>query len=101
MSAFAFRPGPGAPLGDLLAAGVDTIDLTGTPGWQYVAPGPAWTWLMALMPDGSFWEGAGATSEEAKADARRNWVRWKRGNAGPLAVDGRAYQRRLANRRRR
>lgn len=87
------------PLGDLAGAGIETVDLTGTPGWRFA--GLTDVWLLAVMPDGSWAEGRGPTTEDAKADARRTWRKWKRAHAGPLAVDGRAYQRRLRNRRRR
>jgi len=89
----------GGPLGSLPGAGIDTIEVPPPPGWRYFALSPVW--LMALMPDGLFAEGTGATTDEAKADARRRWRKWKRAHAGPLAVDGREYRRRLRDRRRR
>jgi hypothetical protein len=86
------------PLGDLTAAGIGTVDLTRTPSWRFA--GLTDVWLLAVMPDGSLCEGTGPTTEDAIADARKRWRRWKRAHAGPLAVDGRAYRRRLRNRRR-
>jgi len=80
----------------LTGAGIGTVDLTGTPGWRYVSND---VWLLTIMPDGSWFQGTGPTAEDAKADARRRWRNWKRG-PGPLAVDGREYQRRLRNGRR-
>ena len=89
----------GGPLGDLTGAGISTVDLTGTPGYSYM--GLTDVWLLAVMPDGLFAAGTGPTTEDAKADARKRWRKWKRANAGPLAVNGTDYQRRLRDRRRR
>lgn len=88
-----------ASFGSLREAAIDTIEVPPPPGWRYFGLSPVW--LLALMPDGLFCEGTGETTEDAKADARRNWRKWKRGHTGPLAVDGREYQRRLRSRRRR
>lgn len=87
------------PLGSLAEAGSEAVNLTGTPGYRYM--GLTDVWLLAIMPDGSLCEGTGPTTEDAMTDARRRWRDGKRGHAGPLAVDGREYQRRLRNRRRR
>lgn len=77
--------------------------VSGPPGSQvtFTSMGLTQVWLLARMPDGLCAEGRGRTDAEAMADARRNWRRWKRAHAGPLAVDGRQYQRRLKARRRR
>jgi hypothetical protein len=71
----------------------------GASGWRMT--GLSDVVLLARMPDGNCALGCGATDAEAMAGARRNWRKWKRANAGPLAVDGREYQRRLRARRRR
>ena len=79
-------PFPGSrPLSDL-------IDAAG-PAWPVLPGGPeGWTItvsravVLARMPDGSWAEGVGETIDEATADARRNWRRWKRAHPGPLAV---------------
>jgi hypothetical protein len=71
----------------------------GTTGWTLA--GMTKVWVLARMPDGNCAEGLGDTADEAVADARRRWRQWKRGHAGKLAIDGRDYQRRLRNRRRR
>ena len=55
--------------------------------------------IHAVMPDGLFAEGTKPTTEDAQADARRRWRKWKRAHPGPLAVDGTDYQRRLRSRR--
>ena len=104
MSAFAFRAAcAGNPLGSLTEAGIGTVDLSGSPGWQQVRPG--WSWLMVRMPGGWFVEGIGPTRTEAEADARQSWSRWRREErrrgGGRLAVDGHAYRRRLRHRRHR
>lgn len=71
----------------------------GTAGWRSF--GLTQAWVTARMPDGRLVEGMGETIEKAEADARRSWLRWKRAYAGPLAVDGHEYRRRMRNRRRR
>jgi hypothetical protein len=94
-------PFPGSlPLSDL----IDDAE----PAWPVLPDGPvAWTvcfsraCVLARMPDGNLAEGTGESIDDATADARRNWRRWKRAHPGPLAVDGREYRRRTRNRRRR
>lgn len=34
-------------------------------------------WALVLMPDGTSFEGAGSTVEDAEADARARWEAWK------------------------
>ena len=67
--------------------------------WETVRVSPVW--VLARMPDGSCWPGAGPTTGDAVADARRWWQWWKRGHPAKLAACGRDYQRRLRSRRRR
>ena len=83
-----------APLGSLLEAGIDTIQVPPPPGYRFFGLSPVW--LLARMPDGTFWEGIGATNDEAMADARRHWREWKHGSAMR-----REYRRRQAARGRR
>lgn len=71
----------------------------GATGWRVT--GLSEVVVLARMPDGNCVWGRGATGDDAMADARRAWVRWKRGHAGPLAVDGHAYRRRCKARTRR
>jgi hypothetical protein len=57
--------------------------------------------LAVVMPDGRAAWGQGDTFDEAKADARQRWARWKRTNPLPLPIDGREYSRRRKARARR
>jgi len=57
--------------------------------------------LAVVMPDGNAAWGEGATHDEAEADARQRWNRWKRTNPRPLPIDGREYSRRRKARARR
>jgi hypothetical protein len=70
-------------------------------GVTYRQVGEPFCYVMLIMPDKTLAEGTGISMEAADADARRNWLRWKRAHAGRLAVDGREYRRRARNRRRR
>ena len=70
-------------------------------GVPYRSIGLSPVWSLVCMPDGTYAEGMGATWKDAEADARRRWKHRKRAYAGPLAVNGREYQRRLRARRRR
>lgn len=90
-------PFPGsAPLGSLLEAGIEVIQVPPPPGYRYLGLSPVW--LLARMPDGTFWEGLGATNEEAVADARERWR--KQQLAVSLPRLHREYRRRLRHRRR-
>jgi hypothetical protein len=66
----------------------------GASGWRMT--GLSDVVLLARMPDGNCALGCGATSGEARADARRAWRNWKFGP--PMR---REYRRRLKARRRR
>ena len=90
-------PFPGStPLGSLLEAGIDMIQVPPPPGYRFSGLSPVW--LLARMPDGTYWEGAGATSEEAVAGARARWR--KQQLAVSLPRLHREYRRRLRHRRR-
>ena len=44
-------------------------------------PGPLWS--VVQMPDGTAFEGAGNTLDEAEADARQRWQDWKAAGGTP------------------
>lgn len=81
------------------------LDITGwpsvPPNVTYRPAGKPVCYVLMKMRDGALAEGSGTSVKAAAADAARSWRRWKSRRAGPLAVDGREYQRRLKARRRR
>jgi hypothetical protein len=89
------------PLADLLAGPMEVTFPPvpeGPSGWQMTLSDVV---MLVRMPDGVCAWGRGATNGEAEADARRNWLRWKRAHTAPLAVDGHEYRRRCKARARR
>lgn len=100
------------PLSELIAGAgtARTRDETAeiAPPYAFIGITPVCVWVRfrePLAPGGSVvFGGTGETSAAAVEAARRNWRTWRRAarsHPPELPVDGREYQRRLRNRKRR